>query len=150
MCKPAARVGDATVCPASGPRPHVGGPIAAGSPNVYFDGRKAARVGDATKCEGVPTTAAISKGSNAVLINGMAAARLGDPTDHGGMIVAGSSGVMIGDCGDIAVAPEVVGEIFVLGQVLIACGCPPEEQVATFVDAKRSGKPFCAVCECGG
>jgi uncharacterized Zn-binding protein involved in type VI secretion len=150
MCKPAARVGDATVCPASGPRPHVGGPIATGSPNVYIDGRAAARVGDPCNCDGVPTTAPVAKGSNAVLINGKAAARMSDPTRHGGMIVAGSPKVMIGNCGDIGVAPEVVGEIFVDGHVLIACGCPPEHQINAVVNAKRAGKPFCEVCECGG
>lgn len=45
--KPAARQGDATLCPLPG---HGNSPIATGSPDVLIDGLPAARMGDTTAC----------------------------------------------------------------------------------------------------
>jgi uncharacterized Zn-binding protein involved in type VI secretion len=99
MGKPAARITDMHVCPKvnPGPVPHVGGPIAMGSPSVMIGGLPAARVGDMAICVGPPDK--ISAGSSGVLINGKPAARLGDSTAHGGKIVVGSPTVLIGDGG---------------------------------------------------
>ena len=93
---PAARLTDLHVCPmVTGVVPHVGGPIVAPcDQNVLIDGLPAARVSDMLVCVGPPD--AIAMGSPTVLIGNMMAARLGDPTVHGGVIVAGSSSVMIG------------------------------------------------------
>jgi len=92
----AARIGDNHVCPMvdPGPKPHVGGPISAGSPNVFIAGQPAARQTDMCVCVGPPDM--IMKGSATVLINGLPAARVGDTTAHGGMIVMGAPTVMIG------------------------------------------------------
>jgi len=85
MSKPAARIGDMHVCPrVTGNIPHVGGPIAMGSPNVLIGGLPAARVGDMAVCAGPPDK--VAAGSSGVLINGKPAARLGDSTAHGGKI----------------------------------------------------------------
>jgi len=52
---PAARLGDAHVCPlTSGAAPHVGGPVAAGSTAVRINGHPAARTGDLCTCCGPP------------------------------------------------------------------------------------------------
>jgi uncharacterized Zn-binding protein involved in type VI secretion len=93
----AARVSDNHTCPlvSPGPTPHVGGPILPpGSPTVLIDGLAAARVGDVATCTGPPDT--IAAGSATVLIGGMPAARMGDATAHGGVIVLGSTTVIIG------------------------------------------------------
>ena len=92
---PAARIGDNHTCPLvdPGPKPHVGGPVVSGVPNVLVNGRPAARVGDACTCIGPPD--AITGGSAKVIIAGAPAARLGDGTAHGGMIAAGSANVII-------------------------------------------------------
>lgn len=92
---PAARLTDNHVCPMSdGPKPHVGGPIVMGSPNVIVGFMPAARVGDLVTCVGPPD--AIAMGSMKVMINFMPAARMGDTTVHGGKIVMGYPQVMIG------------------------------------------------------
>lgn len=93
---PSARIGDMHVCPmvAPGPCPHVGGPIAAGSPTVLIGGMPAARIGDMAICCCPPDT--IAKGSATVMISGKPAARLGDSTAHGGSIVVGCPTVLIG------------------------------------------------------
>ena len=96
MSRPAARSGDMHTCPMvdPGPKPHVGGPVAAGSPNVLIGGQPAARSGDMATCSGPPD--AIAAGSATVLINGRPAARIGDTTVHGGSIIAGYAQVLIG------------------------------------------------------
>lgn len=93
---PAARVSDMHVCPKvePGPVPHVGGPIAAGSPTVVICFMPAARVGDMATCVGPPDS--ISAGSATVKIDNKAAARLGDMCNHGGTIIVGAPTVMIG------------------------------------------------------
>ena len=131
-----------------GPVPHVGGPAKAGSPNVFFDNLDAMRVGDPFQCVGPPTTCKAATGSSAVLINGKRAVRIGDSTNHGGVVVGGSSGIWIGDTGDISISKETAGKIFVDGKVLVACGCPPDDQAATMSGAKGSGQPYCEVCSC--
>ncbi len=92
---PAARMGDNHLCPMlDGPKPHVGGPIAKGQPNVLIGGMAAARATDMVTCTGPPDT--ILKGSATVLIGGMPAARMLDTTVHGGAIVVGCFTVLIG------------------------------------------------------
>ena len=79
---PAARIGDMHTCPmVTGTVPHVGGPIAMGSPTVLTAMMPQARVGDMAVCVGPPDT--IAKGSATVFVNNMPAARLGDMTAHG-------------------------------------------------------------------
>lgn len=92
----AARIGDMHVCPKSepGPVPHVGGPIAEGSGDVFIENMPAARKGDMAVCVGPPDK--ISQGSGTVNINGEPAARMGDSTEHGGSIILGSTTVQIG------------------------------------------------------
>ncbi|MEZ8739711.1 PAAR domain-containing protein [Photobacterium swingsii] len=98
MGKPAARISDHHTCPdKTGKIPHVGGPIVAGSPNVFIGGLPAARVGDMMMCIGPPDS--IAKGSASVFINGKPAARMGDKTSHNGVIVGGDGSVLIGDAG---------------------------------------------------
>lgn len=96
MGMPAARLTDMHVCPMfDGPKPHVGGPIAApGCLLVLIGGLPAARVGDMAVCAGPPDVIAI--GSVTVFIGGQLAARLGDTTAHGGKIVVGMPTVLIG------------------------------------------------------
>ena len=93
---PAARVTDMHTCPmATGPVPHVGGPILPpGAPTVMICFLPAARVTDMATCVGPPDV--IVKGSASVMINFLPAARLGDQTAHGGVIVMGAPTVMIG------------------------------------------------------
>jgi uncharacterized Zn-binding protein involved in type VI secretion len=93
---PAARITDNHTCPmATGPVPHVGGPILpAGEPTVLIGFLPAARVGDMAVCVGPPDI--ISAGESTVLIGNMMAARVGDQTSHGGLIVLGCPTVIIG------------------------------------------------------
>ncbi|MBU2705440.1 PAAR domain-containing protein [Zooshikella marina] len=93
---PAATVSHQHTCPVNdpGPKPHVGGIISQGSPNVLICGQSAARVGDPLVCQGPPDT--INKGSTNVKINGLGAARQNDLTAHGGVIVQGVATVLIG------------------------------------------------------
>jgi uncharacterized Zn-binding protein involved in type VI secretion len=87
--KPAARLGDPTDCPLPG---HVSNPLAAGSPDVLFDGLPAARQGDASACGGALEGDLIAN----VLINGRPAAVLGSVGSHGNVVVGGSGTVVIG------------------------------------------------------
>lgn len=84
-------------CPmATGPVPHVGGPInPPGESTVLIGGMPAAKVGDMLVCVGPPDT--IAMGSGTVMIGGMPAARMGDTTAHGGSIALGCPTVLIGD-----------------------------------------------------
>ena len=84
------------MCPMQnpGPSPHTGGPIAAGSTDVFIGGMPAARQGDMATCAGPPDS--IAMGSATVMINGMPAARQLDTCAHGGMITAGEPTVIIG------------------------------------------------------
>jgi uncharacterized Zn-binding protein involved in type VI secretion len=93
---PAARVSDMHTCPmASGPVPHVGGPIIPPcEPTVLIGFLPAARVSDQLTCVGPPDV--IVKGSATVLIGYLPAARIGDNTAHGGVIILGCSTVIIG------------------------------------------------------
>ncbi len=92
----AARLTDMHQCPmATGPVPHVGGPvIGVCVPTVLIGKLPAAAVGDMLVCVGPPD--AIAKGSSTVQIGGRPAARMGDSTVHGGSIVLGCMTVMIG------------------------------------------------------
>ncbi|WP_064604059.1 PAAR domain-containing protein [Photobacterium sp. J15] len=95
MGKPAATVTCFHICPKySGKTPHVGGPVVAGSGNVFIGGLPAARKGDKAVCVGPPDT--IKNGSSTVTVNGKPAARMGDATSHGGKIIVGNPTVTIG------------------------------------------------------
>lgn len=88
--KPAARQGDATLCPLPG---HGNSPIATGSPDVLIDGLPAARMGDTTACGAALNGNVISN----LLINGQPAVVLGSLGSHGNVVVGGSSTVIIGN-----------------------------------------------------
>jgi uncharacterized Zn-binding protein involved in type VI secretion len=88
--KPAARLGDPTACPLPG---HGVNPIAAGSPNVFFDGMPAARQGDPTACGSVLSANVIPN----VLINNQPATVVGTLGSHGNVIIGGSGTVIIGN-----------------------------------------------------
>ena len=90
--KPAARLGDPTDCPKKG---HGTNPIAAGSPNVLFDGMPAARMGDPPSGGSALVRATIPT----VLINGKPATTVGTTGDHGNPVTAGSGTVVIGTSG---------------------------------------------------
>lgn len=87
--KPAARVTDPTACPVPG---HGVNPIAAGSPDVLFDGLPAARQGDPSACGGAMVGNVIPN----VLINGKPAVVVGSVGSHGNVVVGGSGTVVIG------------------------------------------------------
>jgi uncharacterized Zn-binding protein involved in type VI secretion len=96
MSSPAATLGCHHLCPAhDGQVPHVGGPVRAGSPDVFFTGKAACRTGDPLHCNSASCDR-VARGSPTVFINGHAAARLGDPTDHGGIVVEGVPTISIG------------------------------------------------------
>ena len=109
--KPAACLTDMHTCPAAtGPVPHVGGPIIGpGAPTVLIGGLPAARVGDLVTCVGPPD--AIVMGAFNVLIAGQPAARMGDQTAHGGVIVLGNPTVLIGTDGASGGAPNAKPDI---------------------------------------
>ncbi|MBU1332174.1 MAG: PAAR domain-containing protein [Gammaproteobacteria bacterium] len=90
MAKPAARLSDPTSCPIPG---HGTNPIAAGSPNVLFDGLPAARETDQSAC-GSPLVSGLS---STVFINGLHAATVSSSGAHGNSVIAGSATVIIGD-----------------------------------------------------
>ncbi len=95
MGTPAARITDMHTCPmVTGTVPHVGGPIATGSPNVLIGALPAARITDQATCVG--PTDVIVKGSTTVYINNLMAARVGDLTTHGGVIVTGHWTTLVG------------------------------------------------------
>lgn len=93
----ASTLGHMHVCPKCepGPVPHVGGPIAMGSSDVFIGNLPAARKGDIAICIGPPDK--IKEGSNTVFINGKPAARKGDGTAHGGKIILGNTTVTMDD-----------------------------------------------------
>jgi uncharacterized Zn-binding protein involved in type VI secretion len=92
---PAARLGDTHVCPmATGPVPHVGGPLLVGAPTVLVCKLPAANVGTACVCCGPPDV--VVRGSATVMVGGLPAARMFDQTAHGGVIMMGAPTVLIG------------------------------------------------------
>ncbi len=144
MGKPAARITDMHVCPKrTGKIPHVGGPIAAGSPDVLIGGLPAARVGDIAVCVGPPDK--IASGSSGVLINGKQAARMGDATAYGGKIVTGCSTVLIGDGGGGGGGPvksndsrsDVKADGFIKAQ---------QTQAQTLISAAKNAAAYCEIC----
>lgn len=148
MGKPAARITDLHVCPKTnpGPVPHVGGPIAAGSPDVLIGGLPAARVGDMAVCVGPPDK--IASGSSSVFINGKQAARMGDSTAHGGKIVGGCSTVLIGDGGGGGGGGNTQSG----GKAKTRIKAGPDldngeyAQALALINATQSGKDFCEIC----
>jgi uncharacterized Zn-binding protein involved in type VI secretion len=97
--KPAARISDPTSCPIPG---HGTNPIAAGSPDVLFDGLSAARLSDPSAC-GSPISSDVSP---TVFINGLNAATVGSVGAHGNTIIAGSGTVIIGSSGGGRASPQ--------------------------------------------
>ncbi len=93
--KQAATVGSNHTCPmCSGTTPHVGGPVTHGEPTVLFNGKPVATIGSLCICVGAPDM--IVQGNPTVLINGNPIACVGDMTAHGGVIISGSSNIIIG------------------------------------------------------
>lgn len=86
--KPAARQGDAVVCPRCGENQ-----IASGSPDVLFNGLPAARQGDCTTCGAALNVRVVPN----VLINGQPAVVMGSHDSHGGVVIGGSATVLIGE-----------------------------------------------------
>ncbi len=123
--KPAARLGDPTACPKTG---HGTNPIAAGSPDVLFDGLPAARMGDASACGGAMASAVIPN----VLIDGKPAAVVGSVGNHGNVVTAGSGTVVIGSSHNAAsfLAPAALG----IAKAVTAA--------ATAAEAFRSSEPI--------
>ncbi len=94
---PAARVTDMHACPAAtGPVPHVGGPIVGpGAATVLIGSLPAAVLGDKAVCVGPPDS--IIKGSATVMIMNKPAVRVGDSAAHGGAVLPpGCPTVIIG------------------------------------------------------
>lgn len=89
MSIPASSVGHNHSCPH-----HGGGPVLAGSPDVFLARRAACRVGDPLRCD--PGTDTAAGGSSTVFINSRPACRIGDPTSHGGQLVEGLSDTQFG------------------------------------------------------
>lgn len=152
MGKPAARISDHHTCPKkTGKVPHVGGPVAAGSPNVFIGGLPAARVGDMMVCVGPPDS--IAKGSASVFINGKPAARMGDKTSHGGVIVGGCGTVTIGDAG-IVVPTAVTSSRGASNKKKSENSSEKQpaplvvaQQVAALQSAAKKAQGTCQVCE---
>jgi len=80
---------------ATGPVPHVGGPILPPcAVTVLIGSLPAARVTDMATCVGPPDV--IAKGSATVLTCSLPQARIGDLTAHGGVIILGLPTVLVG------------------------------------------------------
>lgn len=93
----AARIGD----PTSGHGSFPPTMTAAGSGNVFINGKPAHRLGDgwiphASPSPSPPHRDVLASGSGSVFINGAPAGRVGDSGSVGGTIVSGSSNVHIG------------------------------------------------------
>lgn len=134
---PAARTTDLHTCPMvnPGPVPHVGGPIIPPcSPTVLINNLPAATVTSMLTCVGPPDV--IVKGSSGVFINFLPAARLGDTTAHGGVIVAGSPNVIIGEVGQGA--PGTAGFSQVVTGTAVAKP-PTVLPIVIKIDAHQSG-----------
>ena len=95
MPGPIATVGSNQLCPmCTGPTPHVGGPVAQGSANVFVGGLPVATVGSLCTCVGPPST--IIQGDGRVFVNGMPVATMNSMTSHGGAVVNGDPTVIVG------------------------------------------------------
>lgn len=96
MGQPASRLSDMHVCPmATGPVPHVGGPILPPcAVTVLIGSLPAARATDMATCVGPPDV--IVMASTTVLTCSLPQARIGDQTAHGGVIILGLPTVLVG------------------------------------------------------
>ncbi|WP_281558493.1 PAAR domain-containing protein [Thalassomonas sp. RHCl1] len=99
MGTPVARIGDMHLCPmvtpGTPPIPHVGGAVVGpGIPTVLVSNMPVATLGDNCVCVGPPDV--IAMGSPTVLIGGKPAAKMGSTCGHGGSIVVGFPGVLVG------------------------------------------------------
>lgn len=136
--KPAARVTDPTACPLPG---HGTNPIAAGSPNVLFDGLPAARQGDPSACGGAMSGNVIPT----VLINGMPAATVGTTGSHGNVVASGSGTVMIGTSHSPAafsgIAPLAIAAAAALVDAIVpsAVASPRKEEALDYSIKLRRG-----------
>ncbi|WP_430906435.1 HET-C-related protein [Maribacter sp. 2-571] len=121
-----ATITDLHTCPmCSGPVAHVGGPIIGpGALGVLVNGKVAALIGDTCTCTSAVDV--IAQGSAGVLFNGVPAVCMGDLTAHGGVVVSGQEGVVIG-----AATPQ---------QTLALHKIPfPEITVNDYKGAKKAG-----------
>lgn len=92
MGVPVALLGHQHVCPIHS---HVGGPIIQGDPALTVNGIPVALVGHKCICAvGGPDT--IATGSPLLTVNGVEVAVMGSSTKHGGVIVQGDPGLIIG------------------------------------------------------
>ncbi|SDN49337.1 PAAR domain-containing protein [Pseudomonas jinjuensis] len=137
--KPAARVTDPTACPVPG---HGINPIAAGSPDVLFDGLPAARQGDPSACGGAMAGNVIPN----VLINGMPAATVGTVGSHGNVVVSGSGTVVIGTSHSPAafsgIAPLTIAAAAAVVDAIVpsaAASSRKEEALDYSIKLKRGG-----------
>mgnify|MGYP001482925859 CR=1 FL=1 len=145
MSMPAARVGDAHVCPmTTGTVPHVGGPIMPMCAfNVLTGNLPQARISDKAMCSG--PTDMIALGAFTVLVKGMPAARMGDLTAHGGVIVGGMPTVLIGNAGSAnlgAIGQSMVTTI--IGDKVTEVAKAKMKE--TLIAAAKQGLPFCEPC----
>jgi len=116
--RPAARQGDAHVCPAcNGTVPHAGGPVAQGGPTVQVNGRPVARQADLCVCNGPPD--AVAAGAASVLVgSGGGPVQIGG---GGGLTKIGGSGpVVLGGGGPEEGGAAPGGEAAVRGAVASA------------------------------
>ncbi|MBA1198643.1 putative Zn-binding protein involved in type VI secretion [Pseudomonas sp. BIGb0278] len=84
--KPIVLIGHKHDCPIHGI-----GEVVSGTSATRVGGREVACVGDRISCGAV-----IESGSPSYAIAGKAVARLGDTTDHGGTLIEGDSGWLVG------------------------------------------------------
>lgn len=94
---PAARIGDAHICPITIPLPHVGGPVMGPPPIglVLIGGLPAAMMG--TTCTCMVGVDVIALGCPFVLVNFRPIAFMGSATAHAGMVTTGWPTVVVGD-----------------------------------------------------
>ncbi len=95
MPGPAAYLGSLHVCPAAtGPVPHVGGPVIGSIATVLVAGKVVAVIGDTAVCIGPPDK--VASACVPVLAKNKPWATLGDSCAHGGKIVLGEPTVIVG------------------------------------------------------
>lgn len=118
--QPAARMGDAHVCPlCDGPKPHGGGPLAGGAATVLVNGLPVARQADLATCAS-PAPDAVAVGCPTVLVGDGAS---GGGGGHGGAAVRGARAGLLTTAS--AEAPGgVEGTRWLEAEVVDAAGLP--------------------------
>lgn len=135
--KPVARVGDNHKCPKkTGSTPHIGGPVLKGSPISKANGMAVARVGDDVKCNS--GTDKIAQGVGPITADGKPIAKVNSQSAHGGVVVAGSPNVFVGETkGTTTSAPITETNQCAITKFTIQCG----HGNRTFKLDGLSGKP---------